>query len=244
MNNFNNLPAGRQVQQSIYYTRYFFYIAFNWNIRLAWFTIRHEIRGEKKYHINTSKIEDAKKLSLKGDTIEHAELYQGANYYLLENVFEYLQTIEAPKNILDYGCGKGRVLAVAAYYGFSKITGIEFAKELCDVARKNIIPIQQKFPEKIFNVIHANAVDYTIEKDTNVFFFFNPFNEIVMLDVVKNILQSIKENPREVYVVYLNPVHKEIFMSAGFEQIYHLQKLKYIEATILMLDVRSTMLDV
>jgi len=225
-----------KIQQSIYYIRYFFYIALNWNIRLAWFTIYHEIKGEKKYHINTSKIEDVKKLSLKGGNVDHAELYQGANYYLLENVFEYLQTIETPKNILDYGCGKGRVLAVAAYYGFEKITGVEFAQELCDVARKNIIPVQQKFTDKIFNVIHENAVDHKIEKDTNVFFFFNPFDEVVMLAVAKNILQSLKENRREVYVVYLNPIHKEIFLSAGFEQIYYLQELKYIEASILMLD--------
>ncbi len=225
-----------KIQQSIYYIRYFFYISFNWNIRLAWFTIYHEIKGEKKYHINTSKIEDVKKLSLKGGNVDHAELYQGANYYLLENVFEYLQTIETPKNILDYGCGKGRVLAVAAYYGFEKITGVEFAQELCDVARKNIIPVQQKFTDKIFNVIHENAVDHKIEKDTNVFFFFNPFDEVVMLAVAKNILQSLKENRREVYVVYLNPIHKEIFLSAGFEQIYYLQELKYIEASVLMLD--------
>ena len=217
-----------------YYIRLFFFIAFNWNIRLAWFTVYHEIRGEKKYNINTSKIEDIKKLSIKGDNAEHAEIYQGANYFLLEKIFDYLQTIETNQNILDFGCGKGRVLAVAAYYGFEKITGVEFVKKLCDEARKNIIPVQQKFPKKIFNVIHANAVGHTIEKDTNVFFFFNPFDEVVMLDVAKNILQSLKENPREVYVVYLNPVHKEIFMSAGFEQIYHLKKLKYIEASILM----------
>ena len=127
------------------------------------------------------------------------------------------------------------MLTVAAYFGFEKITGVEFAKELCEEARKNIIPAQQKFPEKIFNVINENAVDFTIEKDINVFFFFNPFNEIVMLAVAKNILQSLKENQREAYIVYLNPVHKEIFMSAGFEQIFHFKKLKYIEASILML---------
>jgi len=224
-----------------YYLRLFFFISFNWNIKLAWFTVYHEIRGEKKYNINTSKIEDVKKLSIKGDNIEHAELYQGANYYLLEKVFDYLQSIKVTKNIVDYGCGKGRVLAVAAYYGFSKITGVEFAKELCDTARKTIMPVQQRFPEKIFNVIHANAVDHKIEKDTNVFFFFNPFDEVVMLAVAKNILQSLKENPREVYVVYLNPVHKEIFMSAGFEQIYHFEKLKYIQASVFMKVVQSTM---
>lgn len=217
-----------------YYIKYFFFIAFNWNFKLAFFTVYHEIRGERKYKLNTGKIENIKKFSVIGDNINDAEFYQGANYYLLEKIFDFLQTIEANINILDYGCGKGRVLAVAAYYGFVKITGIDFAKELCDAARKNISPVQQKFPEKILNVIHANAVDYKIENDTNVFFFFNPFNEVVMLAVVKNILLSLKENTREIYVVYINPLHKEIFMSAGFEQIYHLQKLKYIEVSVLM----------
>ena len=231
------------IQQFFYYFRLFFFIAFNWNIKLAWFTIYHEISGEKKYNINTAKIEDVKKLSIKGDNQKHAELYQGANYFLLENVFDHLQTSEVNQNLLDFGCGKGRVLAVAAYYGFRKITGIDFAKELCEEARKNIAPVQQRFPEKIFDVIYANAVNYKIENDTNVFFFFNPFDEVVMLTVVKNILASLKENPREVFVVYLNPIHKEIFMSAGFEQIYHLEKLKYIEASILMKSLENSIAD-
>jgi len=128
-------------------------------------------------------------------------------------------------------------LTVASYYGFIKLTGVEFAKELCDTARKNIFEVQQKFPEKVFNIIHVNAVDYLIENDTNVFFFFNPFDDIVMLRVVKNILLSIKAFPREAYIVYINPVHKEIFLSAGFEQIYFFEKLKYIQVSIMMLSI-------
>ena len=218
----------------IQYINYFFFIGFNWNFKLAFFTIYHEIRGEKKYGIQTSKLDDLKKLSVKGNNISDAETYQGSNYFLLEKVFNYLQSINANQNIIDYGCGKGRVLVVAAWYGFDKITGVEFANELCSEARKNIAQAEQRFPEKIFNIIHTDAVDYAIEDDTNVFFFFNPFNETVMLTVAKNILSSIKKNPREVYVVYINPVHKEIFLSAGFEEIYHYQKMKYIQASILM----------
>ncbi|MEP6617568.1 MAG: class I SAM-dependent methyltransferase [Ginsengibacter sp.] len=215
------------------YFKYFFFIALNWNVRLAWFTIRHEITGEKKYGINTTKINNLKNLPVIGK-LEHAEIYQGASYYLLENIFNYLQGINANYHILDFGCGKGRVLAVAAWYGFNKITGIDFSAELCMDAIKNLIPVRHKFPETIFNVIHANASDHPVDDDTNVFFFFNPFNETVMLAVVKNILSSLKKVPREAYVVYVNPVHKEIFMSAGFEQIHHLEKMKYIQACILM----------
>ena len=67
----------------------------------------------------------------------------------------------------------------------------------------------------------------------NVFFFFNPFDEVVMLQVVKNILSSLKENDRKIYVVYINPLHKEIFLSAGFIEEYYLMKMKYLELSIL-----------
>lgn len=222
-----------------YYFRLFFFIAFNWNLRLAWFTVYHEIRGEKKYGIDTSRINNLKKLTVTGDNLSHARFYQGANYYLLEQVFEYMNEIDAAKNIIDFGCGKGRVMAVAAWHDFTKITGVEFAKELCEEARKNITPVQIRFPGKIFNVIHADAADVLIEDDTNVFFFFNPFDEVVILSVAKNILRSLNKNPREAFVIYLNPLHKEIFLSAGFEQVFHLEKFKYIEAAIYMRESSS-----
>jgi SAM-dependent methyltransferase len=215
------------------YLNYFFYIAFNWNIRLAFFTIYHEIKGERKYGIQTSKLNDLKKVSLTGSNAGHAENYQGANYYLLENVFAWLLNIPGQKNITDFGCGKGRVLVVAAFYGFTKITGVDFAKELCEEAQKNITPLQRHFPEKTFRVVHNDAATHQIADDMNVFFFFNPFDEVVMLAVVKNILASLKENPREVYVIYLNPLHEEIFKSAGFEQVYYFEKLTYVRASIL-----------
>src|SRR6476620_12033497 len=144
------------------YLKYFFFIAINWNLKLAWFTIRHEISGEKKYGINTTRINNLKNLPVKGN-LENAEIYQGASYYLLESLFAYLQSINANYHILDLGCGKGKVLEVAPWYGFTKITGIEFSDELCAIARKNITPVQRRFPEKILNVIHANAADYEIE---------------------------------------------------------------------------------
>ena len=203
-----------------YYVRYFFFIAINWNPRLAWFTLQHEIRGERNYGINTSRLNNLKNLTLKGNRLD-AEIYQGANYFLLEKVFEESRLIGINESIIDFGCGKGRAMVVAAHFGYNKITGIEFAKELSDEASKTITPVQKQFPDKIFKVINANAADYNIEKDANVFFFFNPFNEIVMQQVVRNILASLKRKPREVFTIYLNPVHKDIWLSAGFQEIYN-----------------------
>ena len=122
----------------IYYLRYFFFIAWNWGIRLAIFTIYHEVRGEKKYGIDTSRIQDVKRITVKGENLVNAEMYQGASYYLLEKVFEWLQSNKVNRSLIDFGCGKGRALVVAAEYGFKQITGIDFAKTLCEEAEKNI----------------------------------------------------------------------------------------------------------
>ena len=217
----------------IYYLKYFYFIAINWSPWLAFFTIRHEIKGEKKYNIDTIELNRLNKLTIQGDNLIHASIYQGANYYLTEKAFDYLQSINANRSIIDFGSGKGRVLVVAAHYGFRNITGIDFAKALCISAEQNINQIKSLYPSTQFTVVCDDVINFKIKESENVFFFFNPFDEVVMLQVVKNILKSLKENPRHIFIVYLNPLHKEIFLSAGFEEEYYLKKLKYLELSIL-----------
>ena len=217
------------------YLKYFWFITRHWNPRLALFTVIREIRGEKKYGINSMPIDDLTLLNVEGSNKDHASIYQGANYYLLEKAFDYLVEAGASGDLVDFGSGKGRIMIVAAHYGFKQITGIDFAPALCNMARKNIDSIKGNFPEVKFNVLCDDAVNYTIQHTENVFFFFNPFDEIVMLKVVKNILQSHRKNPREIFVVYINPVEKEIFLSAGFEEEFYIEKLTYLEMSILSL---------
>ncbi len=216
-----------------YYLKYFYFIGTNWNFKLAFFTLRQEIIGEKKYGIDTIELNRLKTVSVYGENLSHASIYQGANYFLLEKALGYLQSINANKVIVDFGCGKGRALVVAAYYGFHKVTGIDFAKALCISAELNIAKVQAYYPATEFKVICDDAINYVVKEDENVFFFFNPFDEVVMLQVVKNILMSLKKNQRHIFIVYLNPVHKEIFLSAGFEEEYYLKKFEYLEFSIL-----------
>src|ERR1017187_8071725 len=205
----------------------------NWNFPLAFFSIYHEIKGEKKYTLDTIELDRLKSITVKGNNLDHASIYQACNYYILEKGFDYLRSINENKNITDFGCGKGRAMIVAAHYGFNDITGIDFAKALCNAAEQNIKNIEILYPSVNVKIICDDVVNYKIEKDQTVFFFFNPFDEVVMLKVAKNILSSIKENERKIYIMHANPVHKEIFLSAGFKEEYYLKKLQYLELSIL-----------
>ena len=224
---------------TFYYFKYFFFIAANWNPRLAAFTVYHEIKGEKKYHINTIEIDDFHNEKIESKNLLHASIYQGTNYFVIEKAFEYLKNENANNSILDFGSGKGRIMVVAAHYGFKNITGIDFSQSLCAEAGYNIEKIKPFFPKTNFEINCDDVVNYTIENNTNVFFFFNPFDEVIMLKVVKKILFSQKQNPRKIYIIYVNPLHKEIFLSAGFEEEYFLKKMKFLEFSILSKEVKE-----
>ena len=222
------------------YIRYWYFIGTNWNFILAFFTIFHEIRGEKKYHVDTIELDRLKNTPVKGNNILHASIYQACNYYVLERGFDYLLRLPENErnNFTDFGCGKGRVVAVAAYYGFKNITGIDFAPALCRVAEENVERIKNLYPGTTFNIICEDVVDYEISPKQTVFFFFNPFDKTIMLAVVKNILASLKENERKIFIMYANPLFKDIFLSAGFTEEYHFKKLTYQEMSILTNEVQ------
>jgi SAM-dependent methyltransferase len=215
------------------YFNYWIFIGVNWNFVLATFTVYHEIKGERNYRINTIEIDRLKSISVKGENIFHSSIYQPCNYFILNKGFEFIRKIGKTQKIIDFGCGKGRVLVVAAHFGFREITGIDFALSLCKSAELNVQQTKSEFPDTIFRIIHEDVVHYHLEEDQNVLFFFNPFDEVIMIKVVRNIMDSFKKARREIYIIYANPVHKEIFLSAGFTEIYYLQKLKYLELSIL-----------
>ncbi|MEO6845381.1 MAG: hypothetical protein ABI184_09415, partial [Ginsengibacter sp.] len=91
-----------------YYLKYFYFIARNWNMRLAAFTVYHEIKGENKYHLNTIEIDDLRHQKIESSNLSHASIYQGSNYFIIEKAFEYLKSEHGNNNILDFGSGKGR----------------------------------------------------------------------------------------------------------------------------------------
>ena len=204
-------------------------------MRIARHIIKHEIAGEKKYDIDTTGADELSNLEKKGIDISHATIYMPASYDLMEELFDKLQP-EKLNHFIDIGCGKGRAMVVAAHYGFKKITGIDFSKELCSAAIENMEKVKTKFPFSIFQVINNDAFYYAIPKDADCIFLFNPFDETIMSAVVNNIRESIKKNPRKLTVIYLNPVQKHLFITAGYKEIFHTKKINYLEASILVAD--------
>ena len=213
------------------YIKYFFYLSFNWNIKIAVHILLQEIKGEKKYGITTTGADELKSLEKKGIDTDHSTIYMPVSYDLLQDLFNQL-TNKPINHFLDIGCGKGRALCVAAHYGFNKITGIDFSKVFCIAAEENLVITKQKIPGLQYRVINNDAFYFEIPNDVDCIFMFNPFDDVILNGVAENILESFEINHRTITLIYVNPMYKEELLEVGFKQIYHTQKMKYLEATI------------
>ena len=213
----------------------FFYVAFNWNLPLAIFITWHEIKRGPKYNINTIKPVSLEALSIAEGDISKSSPYEALNYYILENLLEnFRKLFPREKSIIDIGSGKGRVMVAAAHYGFNDITGVDFARELCASAERNINKIKAQFPDTTFNIYCKDILNYTIDKSDKVFFLYNPFNREIMEKLVEKIDRSVKEHSRTICFIYANPQQKEVLLQKGYKEVFRIKKLRLLEGVILL----------
>jgi SAM-dependent methyltransferase len=152
--------------------------------------------------------------------LAHALHYQPTDIIPLRKLLRLLE-LERGRVLVDFGSGKGRVLMVAAPFGFRALRGVEFSAGLCDIARRNIERYRAKTPWNVdFEVIHANAAEYPVREDEDVFFLFNPFDDYVLRRVMENIARSFEATPRPMILLYRNPVYEAcVTNNSPFEKV-------------------------
>jgi len=212
---------------------YFFYLEWYWGFRLAKFIIRYEIRGEKKYGIRTTG-HDNLWGAISAEDRTHVSIYEPLNYYTSSRLLNYLQPADFSTAFLDAGCGKGRLLAMAASYGFTEIYGIDICKKLCDSAVQICQGIQQKTPGTSIVIEWGDARHYRIPDSVGVIFLFNPFDEVVMRDFIQRVFESLARRNRPLKLLYANPQCKQQWLDAGFEETESFTRLKYLQGSVLV----------
>jgi SAM-dependent methyltransferase len=223
-----------KVFQYIYYFfRSLYYRGFINTFKL----LSHEGKYEKLLGINTHSIVNLDKLTLAGENTDQNHHYQGASYFILFSIFKELPIETKGFPLIDYGCGKGRALYVAEQCGFTHLIGVDIAKELIDDANENKAIYKKKNPESSIDFLFEDATKYKIPSNACVFYFFNPFGEEIMQQVIHNIKESVKLNPREIYCIYLNPKYKSVFEKNGFEVFYTKKNKRYLEGVIYTLPI-------
>lgn len=131
--------------------------------------------------------------------------YEGTDYRLLSQMFSLVRELEEGVVFLDYGCGKGRAVVLAAMRPFQKVIGVELDDGMLDLARRNIARLQKRMRCPNVSLVNADATQFDVPDDVNVVFMFNPFGGEVRQAVIHRIEASLHRLPRRITIFFLYP---------------------------------------
>jgi SAM-dependent methyltransferase len=109
---------------------------------------------------------------------------------------------------VDLGSGKGRALMLASDYPFREIIGVELSPELDRIARSNIARYALEgglLPRPPVISMQGDATDFAWPAGPLIVYMWNAFTRPVMERVFHSLDRSLKEEPRELYLVYIHP---------------------------------------
>jgi hypothetical protein len=174
---------------------------------------------DRIYGVDTSGFIMPNDLSIASENRNHAVQYQPTPEKLFTKAIKSLPLRHQDYVFVDFGSGKGRVLLLASCYPFKKVIGVEFSPELHAIALRNIARYRNS-KQRCFqiNAVCMDAVDYPIPPEPAIFYFFNPFDGVIMRTVLTKIKESLESYPRDVIFIYFNPRHAHLFDELGFQK--------------------------
>jgi SAM-dependent methyltransferase len=117
---------------------------------------------------------------------------------------------------IDLGSGKGRTLLMASEYPFQRIVGVEAVPALHRVAVENIRRYKDETQKCLaLESICQDARDFQFPPARLVVFLFNPLPEAGLRAVMGNLRASLRMHPRQLYVVYHNPLLEHVIVEGG-----------------------------
>lgn len=179
--------------------------------------IIYELYFDFKYNVETRKTIDLPDIhDIPAVAKVNSIWYQATPYYFLRQSFARIRHEFEGAYFLDYGCGKGRVLLLAADYGVKFRYGVEYSESLCGICRENLSKAQK---DQDCLVICQDAAYFVVPPQVNVIFLFNPFNEPIIRKVAGQIKDSLAVQPRKITMLYHYSEHEALFLDIGFHKV-------------------------
>jgi SAM-dependent methyltransferase len=156
---------------------------------------------ERAYGIDTRTPTVLRVLSENPDAVS----YEPISYEALDAAFEHLGVRAGEDVFLDYGCGLGRALVVAATHPFRRVIGVELDEALARTARLNIQRAKRKLVCPRVEVVTGDATSFIVPDDATRVLLFNPFTGATLASVLDQLRDSLARAPRPLDIIYLRP---------------------------------------
>jgi SAM-dependent methyltransferase len=160
------------------------------------------------------------------DTWEHAygldvngtgggQYYDPVDSRCFDTILDHLSPDPHHDVFLDYGCGLGRAVILAALRPFRRVIGVEINDELVSYCRKHVEVVRSKGKLKCdVEIVHQDAANYSVPHDVNRVFIFNAFVDDLLHVVLEQVRKSLAECPRDLVLVYVPLIRHENALDA------------------------------
>jgi SAM-dependent methyltransferase len=136
-------------------------------------------------------------------------------------------------SLVDLGCGKGRVLLVAADYPFERIVGVEISPALCEIARANVTRYQPRSRRcRAVDVLNVDASAFEFPTTNLLLHLYHPFEPSLTSEVLARLEQSVRATPRKVVVAYLLYTSAVEAVEAVFARFPWLTRRRYEQSVL------------
>ncbi len=140
--------------------------------------------------------------------------YEPSSWRHLDRALEGCEITDADV-FLDLGCGKGRIVHLAAGRPFARVIGVEIAPELLEVARRNVDRNRRRLACGDVELVVADVVEYVVPDDVTYVYLYNPFVGEVFQAAVDGLIASLDRRPRTMTMIYANPTMAEAVDASG-----------------------------
>lgn len=170
-----------------------------------------QLAYERRYGVRTAELIELDELGI-------AE--EGRGYYVAAS-WRTLRRTLSRKEIThrdvfaDFGSGMGRMVLEAARYPFGRVVGIELSDKLHGIAEDNVRRTRQRLRCPNIELLRTDVLDYEMPDDITVVFFNNPFLGEVFQTVVDRLVATLARNPRQIKIIYYNPVEEQAILGTG-----------------------------
>jgi SAM-dependent methyltransferase len=171
-------------------------------------------RWDRKYGVDTSGQIDLINIDVVGPNKDGGY----ASVSTSPSAYAFLSTF-FPSNwkeftFIDVGCGKGRVLMLAALHGFDAVLGIEFAPLICEIAEQNLLDFSGRRPAH-WSVINADAVSVDLPSGVPLLIYsFNPFKAEIWEKFLPVLLKANEANKNAICLVISGTIPETLLAAA------------------------------
>ncbi len=160
---------------------------------------------DHRYGVDTSGLIFGEDLAAKESSAYWATAYYGIAPSVLAGALERLALPWERYTFVDIGSGKGRALMIAAGFPFREVVGVELSPELAETARRNLQQFASAGNMVPSRVILGDAARAELPDGPLVLSVYHPFAAPVMRAFLAQLDASLRERPREVFLLYFNP---------------------------------------